>query len=188
MRVINYDEMKNMVLSRCINEVEKKRIEEETVVIEERGWEKYIALGANILKETETMALFEGESTLFKSYFVYKFLSRSDYTLRAENEKEMRIFLESPLSLKFNVVAPGIRYATESMMTLCDKILEMASKLNVKAMEYAVEPVDGMPAERIIAAPGYSEEMKKIGLKKEDVERETLMNYITIDIVTFDGI
>ncbi len=160
--------------------MEKKRIEEEIAGIEERKWEKYIALSASILKETEKMALFEGGCSLFRSYLIYKFLSRDDYTLRPEDKEEMEIFLNSPLTLFFNIVGPGIRYASEVMMRLSDKILERASKLGVKTIECAVEPVDGMQAERIVAGPGYSEELKRIGLRKEKVDKERLMNYFTL--------
>ncbi len=187
MTVLNYDEIKGMAIAKCKNEIEKKRIKEEASVIEERKWEKYIALAASVLKETEKMALFEG-GTIFKSYLIYKFLSRDDYTLFPDNKEEMKIFLNSPLTLFFNIVAPGIRYVSEQMMELSDKILERGAVLGVKTIECAVEPVDGMPAERIVAGEYYSDELKKIGLRKEDIDKEKLMNYLTFDIETYHGI
>lgn len=188
MTAFSYDEIKSAVISRCTVVDEKKRIEEEVSVIEERKWEKYVALAANVLKETRNMALFEGDSTLFRSYLIYKFLERDDYILYPDNEEDKKMFLLNPLSLTFNIVAPGIRCVSEMMMETADMILEKAAKLSLGAMEYAVEPKDGMPSERIVVSSSYGDEAREIGLKKKKVEKERLMNYMVIDIASYDGI
>lgn len=74
----NFEEIINIVKENSCEE-ELNRINEEIELFKERGWEKYILLGINIIsKLKETNELFHLEKSFRDSYLVYKIFNLNE--------------------------------------------------------------------------------------------------------------
>ena len=199
-----FEEFKSEALNRCKSEEETKRVSEEIELFTSRGWEKYVLLVVNTIREVQ------GNRVDFPYYFVGSAMDSYAIRLLTTDNKESRDFLKDEKkrgilfndAMRFSIVFHEM-FAKDnpSFGIRLNNILE--SNIKELGLVFAEHLVDGhnplsigSPDTKddliIVSKDHIAEDDEKWILtetrKVRDGEIEILRKYLILKVIIFGGI
>lgn len=190
----NYEEFKNRVLEVCRSAEETKRVQEEFALFEQRGWEKYVVLAADIIAKVETRIkpiIFGG--SCWDSYAIRKAVDpHYDWSGLLQDKKSHDILFNDALRLDYSVVWAFDDWLVRDLIKL-DSVLNECLAISGLHVKEVITKNEATKEERMIISfsPIPEEDIALIAHETRQStpeEADNLRKYLIIIIKAHKGI